>query len=138
MNRVLGSLDQKIEAWLYRRGFVIQGVRGLVKCQLYVSLMSSVGALILAPSWGGGFAAGALLMTLNFIFLARVIQELVYVRRGAVTALLFGFYLRLFMTGAALYLLIVWVGVSAVALLAGLTTVVVTILMWSVFIRGKT
>jgi hypothetical protein len=138
MNRVLGSLDQKIEAWLYRRGFVIQGVRRLVKCQLYVSLMSSVGALILAPSWGGGFAAGALLMTLNFIFLARVIQELVYVRRGAVTALLFGFYLRLFMTGAALYLLIVWIGVSAVALLAGLTTVVVTILMWSVFIRGKT
>jgi hypothetical protein len=138
MNRVLGSLDQKIEAWLYRRGFVIQEVRRLVKCQLYVSLMSSVGALILAPSWGGGFAAGALLMTLNFIFLARVIQELVYVRRGAVTALLFGFYLRLFMTGAALYLLIVWVGVSAVALLAGLTTVVVTILMWSVFIRGKT
>jgi hypothetical protein len=138
MKRVLGNLDQKIEAWLYRRKFVNPGVRGLVKSQLYVALLSSVTALVIAPQWAIGFTAGAVLATLNFLFLARVIQEIVYVRGGAAGALLFGFYFRLFLTGAALYLLIVWGEMSAVAILAGLTTVVVTILMWSVFIRGKT
>jgi hypothetical protein len=138
MKRVLGSLDQKVEAWLYRRKFANPGVRGLVKSQLYVALLSSVIVLVIAPQWAIGVTAGAVLATFNFFFLAKVIQEIVYVRGGAVGALLFGFYLRLFLTGAALYLLIVWGEMSAVAILAGLTTVVVTILMWSVFIRGKT
>ena len=138
MTRVLGSLDHRVEAWLFGRGLVNQGARGLVKSQLYVALAGSAASLIVAPWWGLGFAAGAILATLNFFFLARVIQELVHVRKGAVSALLFGFYFRLILTGAALYLLIVWGEVSAVALLAGLTTVVVAIFMWSVFIRGKT
>jgi hypothetical protein len=139
MIRVLRSLDRKTEAWLYRSGFANPGVRGLVKCQLYVALTSSALAFLLGLRLGGAFAAGALLMTVNFFFLGRVVQEFVFVRKGAaVASLLFGFYLRLFLTGAALFLLIAWVEAPVVALLAGLTTVVVAIFMWSVFIRGKT
>jgi hypothetical protein len=138
MIRALRSLDRKTEAWLYRSGFANPGVRGLVKSQLYVALTSSALAFLLGLRLGGAFAAGALLVTVNFFFLGRVVQELVFVRKGAVASLLFGFYLRLFLTGAALFLLIAWVEAPVVALLAGLTTVVVAIFMWSVFIRGKT
>jgi hypothetical protein len=100
--------------------------------------LCSAVALVLFRPWGPAFAAGALLATVNFFFLAKVIQEIVHVQRGAVAALLFGFYLRLILTGVALFLLIAWGEVSAVALLAGLTTVVVAIFVWSLFIRGKT
>jgi hypothetical protein len=138
MIRGLGNLDLRIESWLRRRGYVNPGVRGLVKSQLYVATLCSAAALVLFRPWGPAFAAGALLATVNFFFLAKVIQEIVHVQRGAVAALLFGFYLRLILTGVALFLLIAWGEVSAVALLAGLTTVVVAIFVWSLFIRGKT
>jgi hypothetical protein len=131
-----GSLDRKLESWLYRRGYANPGIRGLVKCQFYVALLSSAAVFVLRPLWGMAFAAGALLSTVNFLFLAKVVQEIVHVRKSAAAPLLFGFYFRLLLTGAALYLLIAWIGVSTVALLAGLTTVVVAIFIWSLFIRG--
>ncbi|MFW6324920.1 MAG: ATP synthase subunit I [Desulfovibrionales bacterium] len=139
MIRALENLDHRVEAGLYRRGFTNQDVRSLIKIQLYLATTGSAGVLLAMPLlWGGAFFAGALLATLNFYSLARIVQQLVFVQKGAVVPLLVSFYARLILTGAALYALIVWAGVPVVALLAGLTTVVVTILIWGVIaFRGK-
>ncbi|MFW6323674.1 MAG: ATP synthase subunit I [Desulfovibrionales bacterium] len=139
MIRVLESIDRRIESGLYRKGFENPVMRKLVRLQLYLGVVGSAAAMIVSPGeWGPAFLAGAVLATLNFYSLARLIQQLVFVRKGAVLVLLISFYGRLILTGVLLFVLIAWVHASAMGLLAGLTTVVVTILMWGVlFVLGK-
>ncbi|MFP4071417.1 MAG: ATP synthase subunit I [Desulfovibrionales bacterium] len=133
MIRALENLDQKVEAGLYRRGFQNGDVRRLIKIQLYLATGGIAGGLLVLPLlWGAAFAAGAVLITINFYALAHIVQELVFVQKGAVVSLLVGFYARLILTGVALFFLIVWAGLPVGALLAGLTTVVGTILIWGV------
>lgn len=130
--RVLARIPERIDRALLRRGFSQLEVRRLVRAQIVLS-----GALVLAclvaaglSAWGLAFAAGAVLATVNFYSLARFVQHLVNQPRGAVMALLLRFYGRLILTGAALYGLIVWLNAPAWALLAGLSTVVVTAVYW--------
>jgi predicted membrane channel-forming protein YqfA (hemolysin III family) len=78
-----------------------------------------------------GFFAGAAIITLNFYALARVAPGLAQLAKGAVAPLLFQFYGRLILTGVLLYLLIAWLHVSVIALLAGLSTVIVNALLWA-------
>lgn len=119
-----------IERLLYRWGYFVPEVRRMVAAQMVIALLA-VGLLPFG-SWGIGFCAGVVLATINFLALAKVIQELVFVRRGAVAALLMGFYVRLLLTAAALYVLIVSWQVSVVMLLAGVSTVVLNILLWGI------
>jgi hypothetical protein len=120
-----------IDRYLYRHGFVNEEVRWLVRNQIVLTLA----LLLLLPVgffavWPLDLVAGGLIGTLNFYALAKVIQGLIFLRQGSVVLLLFGFYTRLGLTGVALYVLIVWCGSSVVALLAGLSLVLVNILMY--------
>lgn len=119
---------------MFRRGFKIPEVRRIVRNQLYILCVSLIVAAALgwvAPVFFH-FAAGVLLITFNFYTLAKCIQQIVYFTssRRAIFELLVRFYGKLLLTGAALFALIVWGGVSVPALLAGLSTVIMTILFW--------
>ena len=62
--------------------------------------------------------------------LALVIQEVVFLRSGAVLVQMLSFYGRLVVTALVLYALIVYKGSSIVALLVGFSTVLGNILLW--------
>ena len=126
-----GKLTAGIDRYLFRHGFRIEEVRGLVRNQICLMLA----AFLLLPAcflgtWPLDVLAGAILGTLNFYALAKVIQGLIFLRQGSVSLLLFGFYARLGLTAAALYVLIVWCRSSVVALLVGLSLVLVNILIY--------
>ena len=122
----------RMERLLRDRGYTQPEVRRLVVVQVVLAIVTS--AVMLAASalgrLGWSYAAGALLATLNFAALARFVQHLVYVQRGAVTALLFRFYGRMLFTGLVLFGLIYSAKASLPGLLAGLSTVVVTGVYW--------
>ncbi|MGE4506400.1 MAG: ATP synthase subunit I [Desulfovibrionaceae bacterium] len=126
-------LGQRIERKLYETGFVNPGVRSIIRSQIYLAVGSSV--LLLAvtalSAWAWAFAAGALLVTVNFWYMAKAVQKLIYVRKGAVTALLLLFYGRLIVTVLAIMGLIIFLDVPVVGLLTGLSTVVVTAITWT-------
>ncbi len=126
-------LIQRLDKALYRRGFRLEAVRQLVRNQI---LLAAVSGLVFAAATGFsktslGFLAGAGIITLNFYALARVAPGLVHLAKGATAPLLVQFYGRLILTGALLFMLIAWLHVSVVALLAGLSTVVVNALLWA-------
>jgi len=101
----------------------------LVRNQLY---LSGLGIVLGFLSWqygGRDLNIGIVLGTLNFYFLAKFVQEVIYVQRGALAALLFHFYLRLLGTGVALFYVIVYLKANIIALLCGLSLVVINV-MW--------
>jgi len=127
----------KIEQYLYRKGFHVPEVRTLASQQVVLLIYS-----ILALSFGrlgADYFSGVVLGTVNFLALARIIQELVYLRKGAVPVQLFSFYGRLILTAGVLFVLIVYAGSSVSALLIGLSTVLINILLWGMSqFLGKT
>jgi hypothetical protein len=134
------TLVQKIDAMLYRRGFAVADARKLMRNQLLLaagaSLLVCMGTGF--SGWGLSFSAGALIITVNFWWLAKAAQELVKVKSGAVFTLLTLFYGRLIVTGVAIALLVAWLGASVFGLLAGLSTVVMNATLWGVLqIRHK-
>lgn len=121
-------LKTPIEKFLFRNGFHVQDVRRIAVYQVEIMLASLL-ALPLGAS-GLAFVLGTALGSLNFLALARVLQEVVYLRRGAVAVQLFSFYGRLAITAAALFVLIAYAKTPVSALLFGLSTVLVSILLW--------
>ncbi|SKA97119.1 ATP synthase I chain [Paucidesulfovibrio gracilis DSM 16080] len=123
---------RKLEAMLYKRGFTHPQVRAMVRNQLVLATLSilTVNGLTLFSVWGWSFAAGCLLMTVNFWWMAKAGQKLVSAQKGAVTALLILFYGRMALTGLALFALIAWLDASVSGLLVGLSTVVVNAITW--------
>lgn len=132
IGKTLTQIPGRIDRALLRRGFSQLEVRRLVRAQFVLSGALVLVALVAAglSGWGLAFAAGAALATANFYSLARFVQHLVRMRQGAVLALLVRFYGRLILTGVVLYGLIVWLEAPIWALLAGLSTVLVTALYW--------
>ncbi len=131
------TMTKRIERALYARGYHVPEVRRMAAQQV-LFLFGAVPALLLGSA-GVDFAAGVVLGTINFLALSRVIQELVYVQKGAVAVQMFSFYGRLALTALAFYLLVVMKGASAVWLLIGFSTVLINILLWGMSqILGKT
>jgi hypothetical protein len=131
-------INKKIEAFLHGRGLVLHQVRVMVRNQIYLSFMGSAIFLIFFSSpvfWG--FVVGAVLGTFNFYFLARLIQELVHVKKGAVTPLLFSFYVRLGLTGLVLYICIVYWKANVFSLLIGLSVVLLNVLIFGATLVGQ-
>jgi len=128
-------INQKIEAWLYGLGFTQLPVRLLVRNQICIATVGSAillaGTLLSAFAWS--FAAGAAIITLNFMALARVAQSLVFYRKGAVFSLLVIFYGKLILAGLALFALIAWADANVAGLLFGLSTAVVNAIVWGVW-----
>lgn len=129
-----GTLSHKVEARLYQQGFTQPAVRRLIAWQILLTMaVLPAGALFFwIGLWPLAFVAGSVLATFNFYFLAKSIQQIVYVQydRQLLVSMLFRFYGRLGITAVALFLLIVWCRVPVVALVAGLSTVVATIVVW--------
>ena len=128
------TLVQKIDALLYRRGFAVADARRLMRNQILLAFASSLLACAFTGfgNWGLSFAAGTLIISVNFWWLAKAAQELVRVRHGAVFTLLTLFYGRLLLTAVAIAGLVAWLGASVFGLLAGLSTVVVNATVWGV------
>lgn len=124
-------MTRRIEAWLFRHGFEDGPTRRMVLDQILLTLAACLAAVLGGWLWRGlaDFAAGALLATWNFYSLASFVQRTLSRRRSAVAGMLLRFYGRLVATGFVLYALLAWAGASAAALVAGLSTVVVTLLI---------
>jgi len=134
---MLAEIVRKIERHLFRRGYHVPEVRKMVLGQVVITILSPLAVVFGSP--GIDFICGVLLGSLNFLALAKVIQQLVFVQRGAVAALMFSFYGRLAVTAVALYLLIVYKHAAIVALLLGISTVLINILLWGMkHFLGKT
>lgn len=131
-------MNKKIEAFLYGRGLVLHQVRVLVRNQIYLSVLGAVLVLIFfSGSVITGFVTGALLGTFNFYFLAKLIQELVHIKKGAVTPLLFSFYVRLGLTGLILFVSIVYWNANVFSLLIGLSVVLLNVLIFGATLVGQ-
>lgn len=130
----MATIHQKTERALYRLGFTVPGVRRLVRNELYFTAAVCAAAVLLFyfSDRPLHFAAGALLVAFNVFGMARFAQTAVYIkdRRRAIVALLFRFNVRLLLTGVLAYALIVWAQVSALWLLAGITTLVLSVLVF--------
>ena len=128
------TLVQKIDGVLYRRGFAMVDTRRLMRNQILLAAAGSALACLSTgfSAWGLSFAAGALIISVNFWWLSKAAQELVKVKDGAVFTLLTLFYGRLVLTGVAIAVLVAWLGASVFGLLAGLTTVVINATLWGV------
>ena len=122
---------------LYDWGFHVPEVRGLALRQIYM-LMATVPCALMGKT-GLDIAVGVLLGTMNFLALGKIVQELIFMQKGAVLIQLFSFYGRLVLTALAFYLLIAFTGASAIMLLLGMSTVVLNILLWGMAqFLGKT
>lgn len=133
-------MARAVESYFAKNGIRSIEARSLLKIQFLVLFLSlALGYLFAERSLFLSFAVGALLITFNFFVLARVVSRLVWLQKGAVFPLLVSFYSRLILTGLVLYLAIVVAGFSVISLLLGLSTVLVTILIWSsrVFVAQK-
>lgn len=131
----------RIESELYHRGFTHEGTRQMVRDQVALTGVAIALAFVLGWVFDGLFslAAGAALATFNFWFLAKFVQRVILKKHGSVAGLLAQFYGRLFLTGLVLYGLLVPAEASAIGILVGLSTVVVTIFIWGVSrMMGKT
>ncbi len=125
-------LGQRLERFLFEKGFENPDVRRLVRNQIVLACGLSL-VLMLATlfhPWALAFCAGSALATFNFWYMVKAVQKLLYVRKGAVASLLMLFYGRLIITVLAIIALILWCDVSIVGLLFGLSTVVVSAITW--------
>ena len=131
------NMRRQIERRLYDWGFHVPEVRGLALRQIYM-LMATVPCALMGKT-GLDIAVGVLLGTMNFLALSKIVQELIFMQKGAVLIQLFSFYGRLVLTALAFYLLIAFTGASAIMLLLGMSTVVLNILLWGMAqFLGKT
>ena len=133
---MMGTLLHKTEHWLYQRGFSAAPVRKLMAVQILVSA-AFVGAglpLLVWSVWPLVFGIGASLAACGFWHVARIAQAHIRQAFTMQTALrlFLNFNLRLCLTGAVLFVLIVKLHAPLLPLMAGLTFTVACIVVWSV------
>lgn len=127
-------INAKIDTFLAHRGFYLEDVRLLVRNQLYIVGLGLLGMVLSGMHpWAMALFAGIVLVSVNFWLLAKGLQGIVQAREGAIAVSLVRFYVRMILTGAILFGLIVWAGTPVPALLAGLSTVMISILCWGIF-----
>ncbi len=131
-------MRERLDRLLARLGFHHPEGRALVRDQIVMALVTSLTALALSrlEPWGVAYASGAALITVNFWWLVKFAQGLLSNTAGMVGGAFFRFFLRLGVTGAGLYAMIVEAGWPVWAILAGMSTVMVTILVWGALKRA--
>jgi hypothetical protein len=125
-------LRKSIEAWLNRRGIDHPQAQWMVEFQVAAAVAAWIG--IVLCGWvqsGMGFGVGALLATMNFCVLARIVPQLIQEQKGSILAVLASFYLRLLLTAVVLFLALVPAGLPPISVLAGLSTILVTFMVWA-------
>ena len=143
------SIFERVERFLWRRGFIHAPLRAATRNLLIFSGLFFLFGTALVPWSMEGFWAGvaALLSAWNFYTLALFIQHALPAvipesdKKGMATArivkkgLLLRTYLRLFLTGFFVYLALVQFQASPVALAAGLSASVTIIPLSLIFRR---
>ena len=127
--KAVETINRTVEGLLTRSGFVHPEVRIIIRNQIYVSLGTSLVFVLvtLFSQWSLAFAAGAFLALINFWAMARIVQALIFVRKGAPFLLFAIFMGKMILSGLALYWLIGVKQVPIWGLVAGLGTVVANI-----------
>ena len=127
---------QAIERRLHGMGFALPVARHILCSQLVISALAlSAGlALVWYSAWPIAFGAGAALTTFSLWHISRSAQAFVRLPFSSLLGLrlFIGFTARLIVIGIALFALIVWLKVPVAPLLLGLTSTVVSILLWGV------
>lgn len=134
MTGMMKNCRDRLDRWLLARGYVHPEVRELVRNQILLTALVLAATLPLSgvstAAWS--LAAGTVIISANFCSLARFGQRITGYenKREAVMAVLARFYLRLAVSGVALFACIVWFGAQPLPLLAGISTVVVNFIVW--------
>ena len=127
----LRRISTKTDEFLLARGIDHPEIRQLIAVHALLVLGgASLSALLGAAPHMLAFLLGGGLSFANFYLLARLIPNLVWAQKGGTFALLFGFYLRLLLTGLILFLAVAWLKMPVLSLLLGLSTVFLNILIW--------
>lgn len=136
VRQMIDVLDRR----LYRFGFSHGDARQMVRNQLLVGFFASAAALAAAwgSPWGWAFAAGTVLATANFWWLARYGQRALLGGGVQIVTTVFWFYARLAGSTVALYVLIVWAQAPVWAVLAGVSTVLATLFAWGLLKGART
>ncbi len=137
--KAVEMINQKVERLLMKGGFVHPEVRIIIRNQIYVSLGTSLVFMLvtLFSQWSLAFAAGAVLALINFWAMARIVQALIYVGKGAPFLLFAIFMGKMALSGLALYWLIGVERVPIWGLVSGLATVVVNIAITGLVQMGQ-
>ena len=135
---MLARVNRKVEGFFYKRGIDAPEIRILLRNQLYLTGLGIGISLIFGlTTWAFEFIVGTLLGGINFYALAKIVQQLIFVRRGAIASLLVSFYFRLLFTAIVLYVVIVFFKANIVALLSGLSVVIINILIFGATLVGQ-
>ena len=122
---MIKALILRLDALLWRRGFHRPEVRLAMRNELLFAVPLLLVGICLLPltSWLVWFAAGALLVALNFYGLARFIQglSLSAYSQTLLIGMLVRSNLRLVFSAVFLYGILVWLEASVWAVVAGIT-----------------
>lgn len=130
-----------------RLGIVNEDARALLSIQIFIAFLSFLLVLsgILAAffdlfyeRWSRYFFLSVLLATANFFFLVKVVQRLLRkpepnapaLQEKPLVGLLIHFYGRLVLTALVLYALLVLAEAPVVAIIAGISTVPLSTVIW--------
>lgn len=107
-------------------------IQWLIKVDVGLILLGSTAAGIIFDFQSfSGFLIGALLGFFNFFLLARRMTYFVLTpKRAAIIKLLVFFYLRLLFTALILFISIAGIQLSAISILTGFSTLVLTLIIW--------
>ncbi len=108
-----------------------EDINWMIRTQFFVIILGSLIFFFLGKFYLASFLVGALLVTLNFLILARKLPFLIKTQKGSVFSLLVSFYFRLLFTGVVLFFCIAVVKFPVLSLLIGLSTVIITIMLWA-------
>lgn len=131
-------MRERLDPILARLGFHHPEGRVLMRDQIVMAVFTSMAALSISQlgEWGVAYSCGAALITVNFWWIVKFAQGLLSSQAGMVGGAFFRFFLRLGVTGAGLYAMIVAAEWPVWAILAGMSTVMVTILVWGALKRA--
>jgi len=130
------DFSEKIEKRLYHIGFRLPDIRSILRIQIQLCGITIFAAIltIYLSMWPITFAIGAVIATYSFFSVAKFIQQVILREydRSMLWGMLFRFYGRLLMVGVVVAALIVKLHVPMMALVSGLATSLVTMLIWMV------
>ena len=133
---VIADARRTLERRLYGAGFFIPAARQLLGIQIVVCALSlCIGAAALwLTAWPLAFGAGACITTYSLWHIIRFAQASLQDHFSAALAFrqFFGFSARLLLIGTVLFALIVWLRTPVAPLLAGLTSTLVSLVLWGI------
>lgn len=136
MPAVFARFRHAVERRLYGLGFTLPFARSLLCTQMGISGVALLAGLVLLwySVWPLTFGAGAVLATFSLWQISRSAQAFAHQQFSTSLGLrlFIGFTARLLLIGIALFILMVQLRAPVVPLLLGLTSTVVSILLWGV------